>query len=164
MVVLRATARLQKRLKAPVEADPGKSTTSLGDWYANLIHLGRKPFVIAVSGKSLLAVLVPAQEVAALPERFPGIVRDRLLRLGATDSEAALEAERMHPVVAAPTDSRSIVGALNIFARDIRDLAPYRPEWEPAEWEAFLEKMISSPLGMRHPREAAMECLGSRER
>ena len=43
MIVLRCTARLQERLKLPKLAEPGPSTTALGDWYGNVFHIGRQP-------------------------------------------------------------------------------------------------------------------------
>src|SRR5512138_1264343 len=118
MLVLRATAKLHKRLKAPVVADAGKSTTSLGAWYANLIYLERKPVILAVSEKSLLAVLLPARDLATLPQRFPGIVRDRLLRLGVPAELADREVGEKAEVVVAPTANRSVLGVLNNFAKD----------------------------------------------
>jgi hypothetical protein len=49
---LRSTARLLKRMKvAPVAACPDP-TTHLGDWYANLIHVGHQQLVLAVSAKT----------------------------------------------------------------------------------------------------------------
>jgi hypothetical protein len=162
MLVLRATAKLQKRLKAPVQADPGKSTTALGDWYANLIYLERKPVILAASEKSLLAVLLPARDLATLPQRFPGVVRDRLLRLGVPEELACREAEKMAPVVVAPTASRSVLGVLNNFGKDIQFMVPARPGWGLVDWEVMLEKTPVAPLRMTDPREAAMKCLRDR--
>jgi hypothetical protein len=159
MFVLRATAKLQKRLKAPLHADPGKSTTALGDWYANIIYLERRPLILAASEKSLLAVLLPARDLSGLPRRFPDVVRDRLLRLGVPAAVADREAGEMAGVVVAPTASRSTLAVLSHMARDIRFMAPVRPGWGSADWESYFEEYLFAPLGLKYPRDAALECL-----
>jgi hypothetical protein len=70
MFTLRCTARLLKRMKvAPLVACP-EPTTHLGDWYANLIHVGRQQLVLAVSEKTLLPVVVPAAPNSTLVPRL----------------------------------------------------------------------------------------------
>src|SRR3989454_7648839 len=58
VVVLRCTQTLLKRLhQTPVDAPA--SSTVLGDWYANILWVYRKPLVLAVSARTLLPVLLP---------------------------------------------------------------------------------------------------------
>jgi hypothetical protein len=70
MVVFRCTRKLLQRVGHTAANDQGessKSTTRLGDWFANVIGVRRQHVVLAVSGVTLLPVLVTA---AQLGRRF----------------------------------------------------------------------------------------------
>lgn len=79
MVILRPTRKIRELKPEPINPRL-PSDTALGDWYANRIVVDRKPLLLLISSLSLLPVLIRAREVRTLPERLPGIVRDRLLR------------------------------------------------------------------------------------
>jgi hypothetical protein len=49
LFTLRPTARLLKRLRVPLTIEPPETTTRLGDWYVNLLHVGRQQLVLAVA-------------------------------------------------------------------------------------------------------------------
>ena len=49
MVVLRCTQRLLLRLKQFDDEPPVRSTTRLGDWYGNVLHMGRRHALIFLS-------------------------------------------------------------------------------------------------------------------
>lgn len=74
MFTLRCTERLRTRLGARAKADLAlpaiAPTTTLGDWYANLVHAGRTQLVLAISERTFLPVVVPAAPVATLVPRF----------------------------------------------------------------------------------------------
>ena len=59
-----------KRKWAELECKPAPADTVLGDWYANLIRIGRIQVVLAVSERSLLPVVVPARDSRALVQRL----------------------------------------------------------------------------------------------
>src|SRR5438105_14365485 len=49
MVVLRCTRKLLRRLRKTPAEDAPTSSTLLGDWYANVLFVYRKPIILAVS-------------------------------------------------------------------------------------------------------------------
>ena len=118
MVVLRRTQKLATALpiSAPVSAD---STTALGDWYVNRITVDRHPLLLLVSARSLLPMLVPAREVASLPDRLPDLVATRLRRLGIPPVVVQAEVSAMRPVSVGPTTDRSVVGIMVDFAKGV---------------------------------------------
>lgn len=58
MVILRLTRKLLARVGPPTP-DPPASTTVLGDWFGHLVFVGHQRYVILVSERSRLAVLLP---------------------------------------------------------------------------------------------------------
>ena len=99
MVTLRATQKTLKRLP-PVSADDARSDTALGDWYVNHLVVDRQPLL---SSRSLRAILESARNVRELPEKLPGMVAQRLGRLGVADRLIQHEITAMHPVQVGPT-------------------------------------------------------------
>ena len=115
MVVLRRTQKLAKALpvSAPVSA---QSDTALGDWYVNRVTVHRRPLLLLVSSNGLLPIVLPARDVASLPERLPDIVAARLRRLGVAANIVEAETTAMRPVSVGPTANRSVVGIMVDFA------------------------------------------------
>jgi hypothetical protein len=118
MLILRPTRRLHALLP-PSAATADKSDTALGDWYVNRLLDDRRPLLILVSSRSLLPMLIPARDVRALPYRLPGIVAERLRRLGVCAQLVAVEAAAMAPVIIAPTMDRSVLGIMVDFAKAV---------------------------------------------
>ena len=118
MVVLKATRKLAKALPASMNA-PAASDTALGDWYVNRLVIDRQPLLLLVSARSLLAILTPARDVHALPQRLAALVAARLNRLGIAAELIAAETAAMEPVVVAKTTDRSIVGIMVDYAKMI---------------------------------------------
>jgi hypothetical protein len=46
------------------------SSGSLGDWYANLLYIDRQQFILAVSEKTLLPLLISAKDAKLFPQRL----------------------------------------------------------------------------------------------
>ena len=63
MFTIRSTRRMLDRVIAPVKT-PELPSTRLGDWYANLVPLRAGEFIVCVSEKTLLPVVLP---IIALP-------------------------------------------------------------------------------------------------
>jgi len=85
VVVLRCTQTLLKRLhQTPVDAPA--SSTVLGDWYANILWVYRKPLVLAVSARTLLPVLLPARDPNSLGPRLAAALGHILAAVLATNS------------------------------------------------------------------------------
>src|SRR5450830_833438 len=112
MLVLRCTQKLLKRIGPPV-ADPPESTTALGDWYAQPLAVGHQRYVLLVSERSRLPILMPARNVKHLAARFPK-------GLGVPAAVISQELAEAGEIVVAKTDSRSLLGTLNDFSHMLK--------------------------------------------
>ena len=115
MLVIRATRKLLNRLGQPV-TDPPVSTTVLGDWYAKPFGVDKRRFILLISEKSRLAVLMPGRDVAHFPQRLPEAIERQLARLGVPPEAVAHEIKECRDVVVATTASKSLLGTLNDYA------------------------------------------------
>ena len=143
MVILRPTRKLQSLLPVS-KTDEAPSDTALGDWYVNRLSVDRQPLLLLVSSLSLLPILVPARDVRGLPGRLPGLVEERLRRLGIDERAIAAEVSAMSPVLLAPTASRSVLGIMVDFAGTV----PYfreRGEWEEGGLARIEESLADTP-------------------
>jgi hypothetical protein len=116
MVVLRCTQQLLVRLKRFDDRSPEESTTLLGDWYGNLIRMGRRPALLFISAHSRLPVLIPVRHANRLSAVFPDAVCATLAGLGIP--QLAIDQERVHMsnVGFGRTNSRTLLGTLNDFS------------------------------------------------
>ena len=130
MITLCCTQKLLRRLRiAKPEAEGVPPTNALGNWYANLIQVGRVQMVMATSERSLLTVLMPAADLrkSLVPNLCKAV--DLLLReLGVDPLRVAAEVEAMREVRIGRTVSRSVLGSMNDLSRllewDVRDGRP----------------------------------------
>ena len=130
MITLCCTQKLLRRLRiAKPEAEGVLPTNALGNWYANLIQVGRVQMVMATSERSLLTVLMPAADLrkSLVPNLCQAV--DLLLReLGVDPLRVAAEVEAMREVRIGRTVSRSVLGSMNDLSRllewDVRDGRP----------------------------------------
>ena len=112
MIALRCTKKLARRMTLSPEAEHQDPTNKLGDWYANTLNVGHQRFVICVSERSLLSVVLPARDVRHLPLRLPDAVRSLLDRLGVPAAVAEEEVAAMLPIAVGLTRNRSVVGSM----------------------------------------------------
>ena len=127
MITLCCTQKLLRRLRiAKPEAKTAPPTNALGNWYANLIHVGRVQMIMATSERTLLTVLLPASDLRkSLVPNLCEAVFHLLQEIEVDPGRAALEAEAMREVRIGRTDSRSVLGSMNDLSRmldwDVRD-------------------------------------------
>ncbi len=161
MVVLRCTAKLLKKLKMEKEPlkDPGSSTTVLGDWYANIVYVERRPLVLAVSEKSLLPLLVPARDLDQLSNHLMRALVERIQRMGIPDTIIRQEMSRMEPFFYGKTANRSVLGSMNDFAYLLKTIPRVHPDWGLVDMMDSLGDTPCSPLGYQFPSEKAGELL-----
>ena len=112
MVTIRCTRRPAARLTLTPGADTLEETNNLGDWYANALNIGHQRFILCVSERALLSVVLPARDVRQLPSRLPSAVRSLLDRLGAPDDIVEAEVASMLPISVGFTRNRSVVGSM----------------------------------------------------
>jgi hypothetical protein len=95
MVVLRCTQKLLARLKQTDTLPVVESTTRLGDWYGNILRIGRRQHLLFISERSRLPVVLPITESKRLSTVFPDAVRERLAIVGVAAEDIANERARM---------------------------------------------------------------------
>ena len=119
----RCTQKFLRRLrKAPSDTAP-VSSGLLGDWYANVLFVNRKPLVLAVSARTLLPLLIPARDPSTLRPRLAEKLGRVLAALGVSAEGIREEKSQMTEIVFARTDNRQILGTMNDFDRML-DPAP----------------------------------------
>jgi hypothetical protein len=158
MVVIRCTSKLLNRLKVCPTPEPTASTTRLGDWYGNVVRVGRKQFILAVSEATLLPVVL---EAAAGKEpfsaRLAAAVRQVLAGIGVAPPVVQAEIEAMATAIYAPTASRRVLGSMNDFWNLLDGY------WEPGADLTRVALRIAeapcSPLGMESPTRATLALL-----
>src|SRR3984893_17776386 len=98
MVVLRCTQKLLVRLKQVGDLPAVESTTRLGDWYGNILRIGRRQHLLFIRERSRLPVVFPISEVKRLGTVFPDAVCERLAIVGVTAEDIAHERARMSEI------------------------------------------------------------------
>lgn len=140
MFTLRSTARLLKRMNVvPVAVCP-LPTSRLGDWYANLIHVGHQQLVLAASEKTLLPVVVLAAPNTTLIPRLRVAVADVLRALGISPGDIDREDAAMAESVYGKTTNKQVLGILVDLAKAL----PYHLDEVDSLVEASL-KLAETP-------------------
>ena len=116
MLVLRSTQKLLVRLKQIDGLPPVESTTRLGDWYGNVLQIGRRQRLLFISERSRLPVVISIREVKRLGTVFPDAVCERLSIVGVAAADIADERMRMSELAFGRTRNRSLLGTLTDFA------------------------------------------------
>ena len=154
MVVLRCTQKLLVRLKHAGVLPAAESTTRLGDWYGNVLRIGRRQHLLFISERSRLPVVLPITESKRLGTVFPDAVCERLAIVGVTAEDIAVERARMSEIAFGRTRNRSLLGTLNDFAFMAQSVNARRAEPEsPEELMRFLSQTPILPLDGASPIE-----------
>jgi Domain of unknown function (DUF6933) len=153
MVVLRCTQKLLVRLKSTGEIPPAASTTTLGDWYGNILRIGRRQYLLFISERSRLPVVIPIREAKHLEAVFPEAVCDVLAAVGIGTDHIADERAKMSQVAFGRTMNRSLLGTLNDFAFMAQQDNANRAEPESEELVRFLAQTPILPLNGASPIE-----------
>jgi hypothetical protein len=147
VVTLRFTRRLLARAGVSITLAGPESTTRLGDWYANLLYIGRVQLVIALSDKTFLPVLLPAAPIATLPARLPVGVGQVLRALGVPAADVEQEQAAMAEVVFGKAVNRQVLGVMVDFAKAL----PFYMVRTPSLLDLSL-KLAGTPCGPLYKR------------
>jgi len=132
----------------------------LGDWYANLVNIGPQRWVLCLSEKSNLPVLVPALRWE-FPHAFPIHLGLVLRAIGVPADVAAQECDLSSSFRFGKTLSRSTLGSLNDMASHIDHELRHRND--PVAAAAALSEMPCRIPNVIFPGEAVFELLGIAE-
>ena len=163
MIVLCCTQKLLARLNQSRDLPAIESTTRLGDWYGNILRIGARQYLLFISERSRLPIIIPLREAKRLSTVFPNAVCDRLAVIGVPAADIAEERARMSEMVFGRTRNRSLLGTMNDFAFMAQSVA--RPQTVPDTPEAlmaFLEKTPILPLQGARPIDLTLAAFGMR--
>ena len=125
-------------------ATPPAPDTALGDWYANRLVVDRKPLLLLLSSRALLAILLPARDLRTLPARLGEVVTQRLRRFGIDQRLIEAEVAAMGRVHVSKTGDRAVVGIMVDFA----NMIPYhldRGAWDESTLPFVEAKLAGAP-------------------
>lgn len=148
MFTLRCTQKLLARMRVDPDPDPPEPSTVLGDWYANLLRLGRQQHILCVSERTLLPIVLPAVDAKLLAHRLPEHAFDVLKALGIPWSAIDREMREMQEATVGRTASRSVLGMMNDFAFALQHHRPGESRTQLALW---LARTPCSPIKMNSP-------------
>ena len=148
MVRLRCTQRVLRRFGLESCPEEAASTTLLGDWYANLLNVGRARWVLCVSERALLPIIVPARK-AAFPDSLVSSLGMVLEGLGIPSSQIEGEIAEMDPIEVHRTRSRQVLGVMNDFS--ILAELFLRDGTDPIEVALRVAQTPSRPLDYKSP-------------
>ena len=161
MVVLRCTQKLLVRLNQAGDLPAVESTTRLGDWYGNALRIGRRQYLLFISERSRLPVVITIREAKQLGTMFPDAVCERLSLVGVAAADIADERMRMSELAFGRTRNRSLLGTLNDFAFMAQQGNVNRAEPEsPEELMRFLSQTPILPLDGASPIELTRAAFG----
>jgi hypothetical protein len=160
---LRCTGRLLKRLKQRPAEFLSEPDNTLGDWYANILNIGRNRLVMVTSERTLLTVVVPFRDSKRLRERIRESVHELLFALGVPPALAAEEVHGMDRMPFGKTASRSVLGSMNDMAIQARAFFEADDEEDvvyPNELHIYLNDIPCGPLDYSSPIRATREAFG----
>jgi hypothetical protein len=128
----------------------------LGDWYANVLVVRPEHLVLAVSERTMLAVVVKARDVRALPGRIRWAAREVLLAIGVTSEVVERELEEMQLSAFAKTNNRKVLGGLNDFMFQLEYAYHAHPEYSLLEHSLRLSRTPSGVIERVFPDKAAL--------
>jgi len=131
----------------------------LGDWYANLLFVRRARLVLVVNERSLLSVLLPANEFGKFMPRLRTAVERVLAALGAPPMAVVAELREMQHSELGPTINRRVLGSMNDLAFQVRVRLDDEPETSLDAIELELSKVPFSAIEYRRPAEVAVGLL-----
>jgi len=125
MATLRCTAKLLKRLGISNPAEPPPPQNALGDWYANILFTRAGHYLLLLSERSRLPILLSARDLRSFERRFLQTLPEVLGAIGIPSPQVDRELNAMQPFSYGKTANRSVLGSLTDFGYLAKDwLAP----------------------------------------
>ena len=115
MTAFRCTAKLLKRLGLGNPGEPPAPRNVLGDWYANILFTRCGHYLLLLSERSRLPVLLSARDLHSFEHRFLQTLPEVLGEIGVPSHQIDRELRLMEPFYFGKTADRSVLGTLNDF-------------------------------------------------
>ena len=125
MATFRCTAKLLKRLGISYPGEPPAPQNALGDWYANILFTRGGHYLLLLSERSRLPVLLSARDIHSFERRFLQTLPEVLGEIGVPAHQIDRELKATQPFSYGKTANRSVLGSLTDFGYLAKDwLAP----------------------------------------
>ncbi len=148
MIRLFCTRKLAARLGTTEAMSPTPTDGLLGDWHAHVVTLQRRPYVLAISGRTRLPVLLTVKERGTLERRFGVELGRVLVAIGIPLRAAAEEAQRASAIEFGRAYDRSLLGTLNDFIFQALAHCAYG-DGTPVDPLALALHLADTPVGPR---------------
>ncbi|MCX6125031.1 MAG: hypothetical protein NTV34_09845 [Proteobacteria bacterium] len=160
MITFHLTEKVRRRLKKPMDQYSQDHSSSLGNWYVNLLFVRRKHMLLIVSEKTLLPVIMPAKFLSEFPNRFPDALSDVLIGIGIGHEKIQKELSTLTDWRLCKTVDRRILGSMNDFSKLLR---AYYDDVTPLSKLALRMGITPcSPIGMKCPINATADVFGEK--
>jgi tetratricopeptide (TPR) repeat protein len=152
------------RLHKGAPPDPSAAdTTTLGEWYANLITVRRRRFVLFVNAATRLAVMTKPAPPKKLHQQFQIQLAALLDLLDIPRELIERELDAIETVIYSPTRDRSVLSTMTQIAKELQYIGN-RVDLSSVEGridaELQLSEMIHGPLGAVYPAEVVQKKFG----
>lgn len=158
LLVVRCTRELLQDVSTRA-GDEAKSTTALGDWFAQQVIVGEESYILLVSRNSRLPLLIPGDDVADIALRFAPALEKQLLALDVAPESVRHEIAQCGDLAFSSGDVSSVRASANDFARRITALITDRPDLDPTEIVSILSEVPLKSLGFALPSEITRRLL-----
>jgi hypothetical protein len=164
MYTLRFTRRLLADVSAGIDDDASQEpTTALGDWYVAPVLAKQRRLLLCTSERSLLSVMLPAEDIDELPEHLAVALVGVLHRLGVPRTVVAREIDAMTSGDTGAAHNRSTLGSMRGLATRARAfLAASRGEIDVAALYTHLGEYRSGAAGPHTAAARAVALLTAR--
>lgn len=162
MFTLRCTQKLLARLKVAPQAETASPDTVLGDWYANLVRVGRQRVVLAISERTLLPVVLAVKDGRSLVQRLGEAVEPVLLAVGVGPDDIAAERHAMQAVAFGKTQNRRVLGSLNDLGFQLEGAMQQSPEWTMFKQSVWLARTPMKVIEYASPEMATVAAFAAR--
>ena len=157
MMTLHCSHGLARELQLPAPPAMSRATNALGDWYARAVTVDGEQRVVAVSSRSLLAVVFPLMEAGELATAFQQAVAHLLLRIGLGPEEVERELVQMTPTLLGSTRRADVPGRLYAAVAQVRSaMRQLPPGADLLELEERLAVTPRQALERRTPAEVTL--------
>ena len=162
MVTLRLTKKLQKLLGIDLTNQLKPITSTLGDWYANLVPTHSGDLIVFVNEKTLLSIAIPIWESDNLLSLSRLRVVNLLGMIGIQFKAIENELSHYDHIQFGKTRSRSVLGSMNDFALQYQVMAEEaesKADLSLSNAEYQLSQMPCKPIDYRTPSDVVKELL-----
>ena len=163
MFAIRCTKKLIDRVSPKALPSPVPPSTVLGDWYANLVFTRPEQYIVCISERTLLPVVVTAKDAKNLPGRLADATAEVLMAIGLAETDIDEEITQMRSAYFAKTADRRVLGSLNDFVFHFEHGTGSDLSVSILERTLRMARMPCGAIEYAYPSEAALAAFAARK-